>query len=330
MYNEKDLHSLFLNKLAAVWLFEGSSHSILDNEMRLVVSHNIYSFPFEFVTNGYKIDPAFLSQLLTEDQVASINLLSQFDVINKKGRFLYLNKHRFKNYYHFLFDYIPRILEAKKTYGNDFSVISFELTRWQKSILEKVGLIDIDIVVTNAICKMEEVVFVNTTMSGQYFPSAFEFYKKMLKSSLVSPTRKLYLHRKNNGNRKITNESDIIEMLNRYNFEIIDPSEYEFGEQVKIFSEALVVVGASGAAFSNLVFCQPSASVIDIFPENSYAPNFWKIFSAESNISYHGVKMNLLKQGVLHNINDSEFFISKEALLDVNSILRSIENKTKT
>ena len=41
-----------------------------------------------------------------------------------------------------------------------------------------------------------------------------------------------------------------------------------FFEQIYLFQNAKVIIGAHGAAFANLIFCKPNAKVFDIIPEN--------------------------------------------------------------
>jgi hypothetical protein len=74
--------------------------------------------------------------------------------------------------------------------------------------------------------------------------------------SFIVPHRRIYLVRK--GARQLINQKEIENVLKEFEFEFVNVASLSFLEQIKIFSEALIVVGASGAAFSNIVFMNKS------------------------------------------------------------------------
>lgn len=78
--------------------------------------------------------------------------------------------------------------------------------------------------------------------------------------------KRLYLSRDDAGWRNNNNEEQVIEILSRYGFEAIQPSAYEFSQQVALFGEASTVISAHGAGLTNLVFCKPGTRVLEILP----------------------------------------------------------------
>ena len=51
-------------------------------------------------------------------------------------------------------------------------------------------------------------------------------------------------------------------------FSIHETGKMSFFEQIYLFNNAKVIVGAHGAAFTNLVFCKPKTKVIEIIPKS--------------------------------------------------------------
>jgi capsular polysaccharide biosynthesis protein len=72
--------------------------------------------------------------------------------------------------------------------------------------------------------------------------------------------RKIYL-RRTSGGRKIVNEGEFEGVLRAKGFVIIDPEKIEFLRQVAIFRSAETIVGPSGAALANLIFCSSNAKI---------------------------------------------------------------------
>lgn len=93
---------------------------------------------------------------------------------------------------------------------------------------------------------------------GIFSPLALEQLSRHLTDSLdrgsdVSLSRKYYL-RRNSKTRNIENAAEIENLLSGYGFSTLDPETLSFSEQVRVFRNAEMVVGATGAAFANAIF----------------------------------------------------------------------------
>ena len=86
---------------------------------------------------------------------------------------------------------------------------------------------------------------------------------------------KIYIRRENANYRKIINEADLIEKLRKQDFEIINPQHYEILDQMKIFSNAEVIISPHGSNLSNIIFCNSGAKIVEISPafNKSYEKN---------------------------------------------------------
>lgn len=73
--------------------------------------------------------------------------------------------------------------------------------------------------------------------------------------------KRIYLSRRNCKKRKI-NENDLRPVLEKYGFEFVYPEEMDIVTQAKLFNQAEHIVGASGAAFTNLMFCSKGCHVL--------------------------------------------------------------------
>lgn len=108
-----------------------------------------------------------------------------------------------------------------------------------------------------------------------YFPSPYDIAllrNKFAPQKKVKPYRKLYLSR--SGRRKVKNEAQVREILQEFDFEILEDISRSVDEQIRLFAEAAVVVGPHGAAFTNLLWCQPGTQVMEFFYAG-YTPPFF-------------------------------------------------------
>lgn len=75
-------------------------------------------------------------------------------------------------------------------------------------------------------------------------------------------SRKIYLGR--SAGRNITNAAEVEAVFRSHNFEIVNPAQLSFAQQVEVFRSARCIGGPIGAAFANLVFATPGTNVFGI------------------------------------------------------------------
>ena len=63
------------------------------------------------------------------------------------------------------------------------------------------------------------------------------------------------------------NNNEIIHFLDSKGYTSYKVGHLDFLEQVYLFSNAKTIIGAHGAAFSNIVFCKPQTNIIEVLPD---------------------------------------------------------------
>ncbi|WP_201503226.1 glycosyltransferase family 61 protein, partial [Escherichia coli] len=80
--------------------------------------------------------------------------------------------------------------------------------------------------------------------------------------------RRILLSRRGFTQRRLVNEAEIADALQPHGFEVIQPENYTFAEQVEIYHAADIVVGSASSALINCLFCRPGAKVIALTHDN--------------------------------------------------------------
>jgi capsular polysaccharide biosynthesis protein len=81
------------------------------------------------------------------------------------------------------------------------------------------------------------------------------------------PWRKIFISRKNTQAIRLKNEAEVKELFTKNGFETVFTEELSFQQQIQIFGQASVVIATSGAALTNILFCQPGTIIGCIIPE---------------------------------------------------------------
>jgi hypothetical protein len=94
----------------------------------------------------------------------------------------------------------------------------------------------------------------------------------------VEQRRRLYISRAGaQRGRPVVNEREIQTVLGSRGFETVRLEELSVREQAALFASAEVVVGPHGAGFTNLVFCQPGAKIVEFFTRPYVTPLYWML-----------------------------------------------------
>ena len=117
----------------------------------------------------------------------------------------------------------------------------------------------------------EFVIKIESWKLGRYDDYTFDWqYMQVLRDSLlrlkkldVNYGERIFISRKNVPRRQF-NEEDVKNSLNEMGFVFVRPEELSLDEQIALFNNADIIVGPSGAAMTNLLFCKPGAKVLII------------------------------------------------------------------
>lgn len=83
-----------------------------------------------------------------------------------------------------------------------------------------------------------------------------------------SENRRIYLSRKNAKNARLTNAAEVEELFRDAGYEIVYTEELSYADQVRLFSSAKCIVGATGAALTNVIYCNPGTIIGCIIPRS--------------------------------------------------------------
>jgi capsular polysaccharide biosynthesis protein len=182
---------------------------------------------------------------------------------------------------HFIFDGLPQILHFIDEIRDGRLKILLPDTRpgWCDKHLAHWGIDASHCIVAPAqrsfVVKSAIVCSALTTLSAFYpnrqFMAGFTADAGNVSSAGDPTRRKVYLKRKSAANfsdREITNEEAVAAALEARGVHVADPSRMSMSDQVRMFREADLIVGAHGSAFANLAFCRPETKVIDLMPDD--------------------------------------------------------------
>jgi hypothetical protein len=119
---------------------------------------------------------------------------------------------------------------------------------------------------------------------------AFRFIRELFPTSQnISNNngyKKIYVRRGNVKRRKVINENEILNYLDKLGFVPLVMDGRTVQEQADIFSNAHVIIAPLGSALINLLFARPNTKVIELFPFN-YPDTFNFTFASYAKTDYY-------------------------------------------
>jgi len=230
------------------------------------------------------------------------------------------------NYWHWLFDVLPRIkLFMTSSFSKetiDFYLLPSKCTDFQKETLK---LLNID---KNKMLPSEKFrhifakkIFItshpynllnNPELDSLNIPLWISDYLRssFLKISLMNSKikklpKKIYINRKDGTSfRYITNEIEVENYLQQKGFKSLTLSDLSFSDQVNLFHNAEKIIGLHGAGFANIIFCKPNTKIIEI--RNQTAGDLFKNLAIKNNLNYDDLTLKTKKYDFNNQAGDIE------------------------
>ena len=124
------------------------------------------------------------------------------------------------------------------------------------------------------------------------------------------PWRRILISRQKSARRRCLNEDHLFAALVPHGFERYCLEDLTVIEQLRLFSQSTLLVGAHGAGFSNLVACAPEATIVEFLPRPGPFSHYYSM--ADVLGFSHG---HLLATRCLRDTDD--FTISPDQLLEL-------------
>ncbi len=193
--------------------------------------------------------------------------------------------HDLHNYCHWIYDYLPRILTARKlNLSFERILLPFAIEHeYQSATLGSEPCVCIS---PGEVYFCDELVYADDFGGNSrqpiydWNPYMVAILKEALQVRDFGEDLKLYVPRAQTRMRHVVNDAELWTLLSKYGYSRIDTDSLPFEEQIKAFQRASHVVAPHGAALTNLFHCRPETSVLEIFPRFGGAPCFWAVACA--------------------------------------------------
>lgn len=128
--------------------------------------------------------------------------------------------------------------------------------------------------------------------------------------------KRIYICR--SGRRRVENEDELIRMLQKFDFDIIEDIPRTISEQFTIYNNASFLMGPHGSSFANIVWCEPGTHLFELFPPE-YVYNYFTYLAQVMGLTYsaysigpvsYTFKSDAINDNVLVSVSDIENYLT--------------------
>ncbi|MBR0560360.1 glycosyltransferase family 61 protein [Neokomagataea anthophila] len=188
--------------------------------------------------------------------------------------------HWHQNYYHWITHTIPTLFHLK---NNDYNggLILPSLTKWQEESIRMLGFDPARSTRTEpgkqyAFRKVLYTDCVKGAADFSVLTSSRQAYHTLTHTAHISTRAttpvNLFIERGQSPNRFVSNEAELSQALTQIGFTSVQPETFSLTEQIRLFSQAHIVIGALGAGMANLAWCKPGTIICELVPQQHTNP----------------------------------------------------------
>lgn len=156
---------------------------------------------------------------------------------------------------------------------------------------------------------------------GQNIAAAVKPFAGFLQSfagdaSEAQAGERIYLSRQGSKMRRVLNEDAFVPRLRDLGFNIIVPDALPLTDQIALFSRARIILAPHGAGLTNILFCRPGLTLIEIFAEGGVHGSAFSRIASHLDFPYYfvvGAAVENTKSG--KNPNNADIVLDVEPFL---------------
>ncbi len=294
----EDLRSLNIKKLKNVTIIGGSSIYMFKGKFNYPEPVDVrydrfaeeYRGTFEFSSSlgGLKINSHKVAYLIPR---ADITISLMGGIAN--------------NYAHWISEILPRLYVVSKMEGTSINVLLNKnlhqnLIKSLERFLEKFDIVhliniedglalkvdSLDIIEGVGYCQFEPRLNVSCARTLTIDSQLIRDMAKEISVNVISGKyKKIYIERSSKS-RGIKNKLEVEMSLKQLGFTTIKPELMTFEDQVSVFKGATHIVGATGAAFANCVFCKDDSKILILTSDNDdHLYEYWPSMLGENRLT---------------------------------------------
>jgi capsular polysaccharide biosynthesis protein/tetratricopeptide (TPR) repeat protein len=188
------------------------------------------------------------------------------------------------NYFHWMVDILPRLDLLRQSVHLseiDWFWINAPQAEFQQATLRALGIPSSKILPADQYPWIQAERLLAPVFPGSLGwvePWALRFLRQQflpLADAELPGHERIYISRRSAHHRRLLNEAAVLEVLEPLGFRVVELEQLSFAQQVSLFAQAKVILAPHGGGLTNIIFCAPETTVIEIFSPGYIRQYYW-------------------------------------------------------
>jgi hypothetical protein len=194
--------------------------------------------------------------------------------------------HPFRGYYHYVSEIAPKICLLQEKYGKALNGITLcypgSHRPYETEILSLLEVPGDKIHDTSLKGGVTADAVSVVPMEGWFQPppNLDLLSRRLLPLATRGHEGGAFLYLKRTVKRRCLNEGDFLPELIKMGFTVIDDTPKSVAKQIALYRRARIIMGPHGAAFTNMIWCDPGVRIVEFMPSSLDVPYYEVLASA--------------------------------------------------
>ncbi len=269
------------------------------------ISFNLFQFNTKVSLTG-----------LLKSYLKSILFLIKIRKITKFDKVLYVTNSNSHNFFHWFLDVLQKIefinINKDEILNSKFKIVipNGHDNNYSKKSLEAFDLDFYFQSKSEIIVSRKSILIPDVAPTGNYRKKLVLKLRQRLrdfwlnKKKITSKKKRIYISRKNSETRRLKNEDEILTILAKYEFDIVDFDKLSFEDQLRYAVNSEIIVSAHGAGLTHMLWMKKKSKVLEIRTKNNCHDNCYFSLASDLGHDYFYIQADKTEPNKSNHISD--------------------------
>jgi hypothetical protein len=195
----------------------------------------------------------------------------------RRRRAVWIAERVFDNYAHWFTAHLGKLVLLRDRGMLDDLVLPADRPAWLDASLARIGVAPATELPRGGVLAADELVVI---ACDRFRPELLGPARDAAADPPRGPEARVFVSRRSARGRRLLGEAELVPVLARHGFDMVEMERLSWEDQVALMARTRVMLAPHGAGLTNMLFCAPGTTVIEIADPAYPNPNFYAMAAA--------------------------------------------------